>query len=140
MAKITPEQLAKSGTEQAIQTAFFAALADHRAAHPEFKWVHAIPNGGERNIAVASRMKASGARKGVWDVCLPFPRGGHPFGYIEFKVPAVRNHANGGCSDEQVEFGKAMAAHGAWLRVAYGWEEALAMALAYAGMPAPGQG
>lgn len=138
MAKITPEQLAKSGTEQALQTAFFAALADLRGDHPESKWVHAIPNGGERNIAVASRMKASGARKGVWDVCLPFPRGGHPFGYIEFKVPDVKGHKNGGCSDEQVEFGNAMAAQGAYLRVVYGWEEGLAAVVAYLYMPKPG--
>ncbi len=140
MAKITPEQLAKSGTEQALQTAYFAALADLRPQHPCLEWAHAIPNGGERNIAVASRMKASGARSGVWDVCLPFPRGGHPFAYIEFKVPAVRGHKNGGCSDEQVKFGNAMAAHGAFLRVVYGWEEALKATLDYLAMPAPGQG
>lgn len=140
MARITPEQLARSGDEQAIQTALFCALADLRAQHPELKWVHSIPNGGERNAIVASRMKASGLRKGVWDICLPFPRGPHPFGYIEMKVAKVKNHANGGLADEQVDFGNFIASQGAYMRVCYGWEPALAAILAYLAMPKPGQG
>lgn len=137
MSRITPEQLAKSGTEQAIQTAFFCALADLRAAHPETKWIYAVPNGGKRDQVTASRMKAAGVRAGVWDVHLPFPRGRHPFGYIEFKVAAERNHKHGGLSPEQIEFGDAMHAQGAFLRAAYGWEEALGFVRDYLALPPP---
>lgn len=99
---ITPEQLAKSGSEAAHQTALFAwaavacthgfEVANDRAkngakmgAHelkkgvPELKWLHHIPNGGSRGDNAESRairggqLKAQGVRVGVADLFLPVP-------------------------------------------------------------------
>ena len=41
--------------------------------HPELKLLFAIPNGGQRNIVVATRMKAEGVKSGVPDVFLAVP-------------------------------------------------------------------
>src|ERR1043166_9911283 len=38
------------------------------------KWLHAIPNGGERTARTAALLKAEGVRKGGADVFLPVPR------------------------------------------------------------------
>jgi hypothetical protein len=126
MARITPEQLAKPGTELAIQTAAFCALADLANQRPELKpyldLVQAIPLGGERNQIVASRMRMSGTKKGAWDIMLPFPSGPYHMGWIEVKKPEHQTHKNGGLSDEQIAFGKAMYGHGNFTAVAYSWE------------------
>lgn len=120
---VTPDQLvAKSKTEHSIQAAFFAWLAIVK--YPSTKWIHAIPNGGERNPIVAGKMKAEGARTGVWDVFVPVPRGGYHGLYIEFKRPEHRNHKNGGLTDKQVEFGEFAVAEGYKMRMAYTWREA----------------
>lgn len=120
---ITPNKLVeKSSTEHSIQTAFFAALAIVKL--PNTKWIHAIPNGGERNQIVAGKMKAEGARKGVWDVFVPLKRKGYAGLYIEFKVPERRGHKAGGLSAEQIEFGKHCLAQGYHMELCYTWQEA----------------
>jgi len=90
---MTPEQLAKSGTEHAEQTALFcwaAMAANHgfitadimesytanafraNTPVPELKWLHAIPNAGARgNKVAASQLKAEGVKAGVADILLP---------------------------------------------------------------------
>ena len=97
---MTPEQLAKSGSEHAEQMALFAwanmaarlgfeAADDMRAygtgargAEPSFplrpvpslRWLHAIPNAGARsNKVAAAQLKAEGVKAGVADVFLPVP-------------------------------------------------------------------
>lgn len=123
MSRMTPDQLvAKSTTEHSIQTAFFAGLS--LAKLPGTKWVHAVPNGGERNAIVAGKMKAEGARKGVWDVFVPLRRHGFCGLYIEFKVPERRGHKHGGLSDEQVEFGLHCHGEGFLMKPCYTWREA----------------
>lgn len=117
---MTPQQLAKSGTEHGEQAALFcwAAVAHlngfESAAEwlkgknyspqirfnpkpvPELKWLHAIPNGGSRGDTAKSRaiaggmMKAEGVKKGVADVCLPVKRGEYSGLYIEMKRPSER--------------------------------------------------
>jgi hypothetical protein len=97
---VTPDQLAKSGSEHGEQRALFAWLAwaelygfeaawDDRTyagtwepglvtyAVPELRWCHAIPNGGSRGDDKRSRaiqggkLKAEGVKPGVLDVFLP---------------------------------------------------------------------
>lgn len=98
---MNPEQLAKSGTEHAEQTALFcwAAMATHFGFEcaddmrnyagpqkytpasdritpvPELRWLHAIPNAGARgNKVAASQLKAEGVKAGVADILLPVRR------------------------------------------------------------------
>ena len=68
------------------QVALFrwAAAAEH--AFPELSRMHAVPNGGQRNILTAARIKAEGARAGVWDIFLPVARAGYHGMYIEMKA------------------------------------------------------
>lgn len=113
---MTPDQLAKSGSEHGIQSALFlwAAVAqNHGFAYadafaeggaaalqgspkigvPELQWLHAIPNGGSRGDDEKSRairggqMKAEGVRDGVADIFWPIARFPYHGLYIEMKTP-----------------------------------------------------
>ncbi|MDA3821238.1 MAG: VRR-NUC domain-containing protein [Bacteroidales bacterium] len=56
-----------------------------RSTCPEIRWLHHIPNGGARNIAVASKLKLEGVESGVLDLFLPVKRHGNSGLYIEMK-------------------------------------------------------
>ena len=47
--------------------------------------LYAVPNGGNRNIVTARKLKAEGVKPGVPDVCLPVPRGDYHGLYVEMK-------------------------------------------------------
>ena len=132
---ISPEQIAKTGTESGHQRAFFSVLPRYWHDYPMLKWMHAIPNGGDRNMAVASNMKAEGVRAGVPDVCLPVARGGYHALYVEFKKPTRRREKNGGLSDVQLIFKNALTELGNCVIVVYTWEEALSVTLKYLELP-----
>ena len=132
---MTPEQLAKPGSEAAHQMALFcwAALPKNVERWPELKWLHHIPNGGSRGDTERSRkieggkMKAQGVKKGVADLCLPVRRGEWSGLYIEMKKPAEkpkREGSKGGVSDDQAEFGAFVQSQGFGWCVCYSWEEA----------------
>lgn len=78
-------------SEHQIQKAYF----DWARLHPEAKRAYAIPNGGHRNVVVASKLKAEGVRRGVLDVHLPIPRGGCAGFWLELK------HGKNNLSPEQ---------------------------------------
>lgn len=131
--KITPELLAAAGTEQSLQSAYFCWLTPLTFA-PGFellKLIHAVPSGGERAQVVGTMMKGAGVRKGVWDICLAFPRGRHHMGYIEMKRPVYRNRKAQGLSQDQIAFGKAQLACGNYMQVAFDWTEARDFTMAY---------
>lgn len=48
-------------------------------------FMHAIPNGGKRNIKTANDLKAEGVKAGVPDISLPYPTSRHHGLYIELK-------------------------------------------------------
>lgn len=139
--KITPEDLAKSGTEDGHQAAVFCWSASMWAQYPQLKWLHAIPNGGSRHIAEATKMVAAGTRSGVWDIFLPAPMRQRydsvaPDGswhglYIEMKELERRNHKNGGLSEDQITFGRYAEEMGYFCAVCYTWEEARDVILKY---------
>lgn len=126
---MTPEQLAKSGTEDGHQAALFCKAAMEQARYPELRWLHAIPNGGQRNKVTAARMKTTGTRAGVLDIFLPVPindaTGRQFFGlYIEMKKPGFENRKNGGMSEKQVKFKQHAVFWGYAVVTCYSWLEA----------------
>src|SRR5262245_6281492 len=140
-AVITPELLAAAGTEQALQSAYFCWLTPLATGGeniaPDYdllRLIHAVPSGGQRAMIVATLMKGAGVRKGVWDICLPFPRGTHHMGYIEMKRPKYRHQSKQGLTPEQITFGKAQLKLGNYLRVAFDWTEARDFTLEYLGL------
>lgn len=133
--KITPEQLAASGTEDGNQAALFCWAADNVDNYPPLKWLHAIPNGGQRHIAEATKLVATGTRSGVLDTFLPWPVRLHQQTYdiwekvycgcyIEMKKEKYRNSRDGGCTKEQLEFIAYASSAGYYCKVCYTWEEA----------------
>jgi hypothetical protein len=133
-----PEQLA-GDSEHSQQVALFAWAALNFRNDARLRLLFAIPNGGERNKIVASRMKAEGVRAGVPDLLLPVPGYEVPgddtpkwYGlFIEMKKPAARlkreaKHKwdTGGVSDEQVIWLNALEAQGYKVAVCYSWYEA----------------
>ena len=117
---LNPAQIAKSGTEQAEQTALFAwaALPEIRKVHPELEWMFAIPNGGTRDKIEAGRLKAAGVRAGVWDIFLPAARRSFHGAFIEMKV------GKNSTSDKQDDFRRYFQWAGYFGIVCYSWEDA----------------
>lgn len=72
-------------TEHQEQVALFEWAAWMEKQIPELHLMHAIPNGGKRDIRTAARLKDEGVKPGVPDICLPVPRGGKHGLYIELK-------------------------------------------------------
>lgn len=72
-------------TEDAEQEQLFLWARYEEHAIPELRWMFAIPNGGLRSKVTAARMKATGTRPGVPDICLPVARGKFHGMYIEMK-------------------------------------------------------
>ncbi|MHC4621848.1 MAG: VRR-NUC domain-containing protein [Planctomycetota bacterium] len=73
-------------SEHGEQCALFewAALRINQGVEP-LKWMYAIPNGGHRHKATAAKLKAEGVKRGVPDICLPYPAQGYHGLYIEMK-------------------------------------------------------
>jgi len=121
---LTPEELARPGTEQANQIALFAWASTAQAIYPQLRWLHAIPN------ANSHRMVAEGVRSGISDIYLPYPKFDNDIEcwyhglYIEMKTEKRRNQKNGGLSDDQIEFIDYAERVGYKCEVCYSWEEA----------------
>lgn len=96
---------------------------------PELRLLHAIPNGGKRDIRTAAMLKAEGVKPGVPDICLPVPRGGKHGLYIELK-----RRKGGTVSEAQQAWIRALVAQGFVCAVCHGAEEAKNEILAYMAM------
>src|SRR5687767_5498767 len=96
--KVTPEQLAASGSEDGHQMALFCWAAGAAPQYPALAFLFAIPNGGSRHIVEATKMVATGLRSGVPDVFLPYPFANAMYAgcFIEMKASKRRNHKDGG--------------------------------------------
>ncbi len=116
----TPEQLAKSGTEAAHQTALFcwAALPEAIKAYPLLKLLFHIPNGGTRNKVEAGHLKAQGVKAGVLDLFLPVSKGRYHGLWIELKVGKNKT------SPEQDQWIADLNEQGYAVSVCYSWVEA----------------
>lgn len=100
----------------------------HEPAHPALRLFYAVPNGGDRNKAVAGKMKAEGQRPGVPDYALPVARAGFHGLYIELKS------LTGYASREQKEWIEALRAEGYRAEVCRGWEKAWEVLRDYLGI------
>lgn len=144
---MTPDKLAKSGSEHGHQTALFAFVAMARLrgwawawawANDEpcdftsppvlaLEWFHAIHNQGHGDAIRGARAKAEGVRKGVADTFLPWPSANCAGLYIEMKKPSEKpksQTAKGGLSEDQSKFAEYAKSVGyAWV-VCYSWREA----------------
>lgn len=122
---MTPQQIAKSGSEHAEQSALFAWCAMLVSREPVLKLLFAIPNGGSRGDDVKARkirgaiLKAEGVKPGVPDVCLPVQRRGYAGLYIEMKK------VKGGVySDAQRQWKTDLTLQGYFVGWCPGWEDA----------------
>lgn len=114
-----PEDLAKPNTEHAHQVAVFCWSSQNVERFPSLKWLYAIPNGGERNIIVAGRLRAEGVKSGVSDICLPAARRGYFGLYVELKKPGGKE------SKEQKEFGAFLKTENYLYRCCTDWKQAV---------------
>ncbi len=118
---ITPEQLAKAGTEHSHQCALFCWAA----IIPELRTMFAIPNGEQRSAVTGARLKAAGVKAGVPDIFLPVARNGKHGLWIELKT------IKGVVSEKQSEWLEQLAQQGYATRVCFGWEMARDCLLEY---------
>lgn len=124
---IQPQDIAKD-SEHSHQTALFAWAALSMGKYPQLRWMFAIPNGGLRDMRTAVNLKAEGVKAGVPDVMLPCASASefkvrYAGCFIEMKKEMYRNHKNGGCSDEQIEWiVKLREIY--YVTICYSWEEA----------------
>jgi hypothetical protein len=72
--------------EHKEQTDLFRLAQFHEGAHPELALLFAIPNGGQRHVLVAKKLKDEGVKAGVPDIMLPVARGEHHGFFGEMKV------------------------------------------------------
>lgn len=94
------------------------SLAHQQFGIPE-QLLFAIPNGGHRNIIVASKLKSEGVRPGVPDLFLAVSRHGIHGLFIEMKKPK-----GGRVSQKQFETMELLAEQGYKWAVCHGWIEA----------------
>ena len=75
------------GSEHAEQCAVIAwwFYTGHKRYNAHINDLFAIPNGGDRNMLVAVKLKAEGVRAGVLDLFLTIPCGNHHGLFIEMK-------------------------------------------------------
>jgi len=105
-------------SEHAEQVALFQWAHHQRGRHPELDLLFAIPNGGARHPAVAGKLKAEGVKRGVPDLFLPVPRGGHHGLFIELKVGPNKP------TPDQEGWLESLTLQGYAVCVCWGWEAA----------------
>lgn len=94
------------------------SLSCHKYGLDE-RLLFAIPNGGERNVIVAARLKAEGVRAGVPDLFLACAHSTYHGLFIEMKKPK-----GGRVSDNQKSFIELLKERGYATAVCRGWSEA----------------
>jgi len=112
-------------SEHDEQVALFKWAAIREGEIPELRYLFAIPNGGHRHIAVATRMKEEGVKPGVPDLCLPVSCGSHHGLYVEMKA------AGGRVRPIQQEWHAFLRIQGYCVKVAFDWMQARDVILAY---------
>ena len=94
-----------------------AAVFDWARHIPALRYLHAIPNGGNRDPREAARLKRQGVKPGISDIFLPVPKGKYHGLYIEMK--RAKKNGRAYPSQDQKDF------------MAYAREQGYAVALCY---------
>lgn len=92
---------------------------------PELDCLFAIPNGGQRHIAVAAKLKREGVRAGVPDIFVALARGGYHGLFLEMKF------GKGRLSDKQIIWLERLHLNNYKTIVAHGFIEARFEILSY---------
>lgn len=109
--------------EHDIQVTLFQWADLMRHQYPDLEGMFAIPNGGQRNIITATRLKAEGVKAGVPDIFLPAPRVGSAGLFVEMK------RKTGTESPRQEEWRRYLTAQGYTSIVCHSLDEAVAAIL-----------
>lgn len=136
---ISPERLAKSGSEHGHQKAVFCWLAHCAGWYEPFKWAFAIGNGGSRGDTEQSRkiaggmMKAEGVKCGVPDFMIPEPRFHRELNAMFAGLWIEMKDATGGDggSEYQHEYIARLNEVGYAAQICNGWKEAIAAIVRY---------
>jgi len=112
-------------SEHSDQVALFAKAKWEERNHPELKNMFAIPNGGARHKAVASKLKREGVKAGVPDIFLAHPKGSYAGLWIEMKYGKNKT------IPKQREWLRALSDSGYQTEVCYGVDEAWQVILDY---------
>ena len=126
-----PEKLAENNSENGHQAALFCWASMNIEKYPELKWLFAIPNGDLRNPIVANRLKSTGVKPGIPDICLLVRRGDYTALWIELKRPAGNGKRAGILSDKQREWLFQASRCGHKAVVCFGWEHAVSIIIQY---------
>ena len=106
-------------TEAQEQKALFEWANLQVRRYPALELLHAIPNGGSRNLIEAKHLKEQGVKAGIPDICLPVPSRHHTALYIELK-----RRKGGRVSEAQKKVMFKLKKYGNMAVVCYGWEQA----------------
>lgn len=123
---ITPEVLAKSGTEHGAQAALFCWISLNLDLYPELERLFHIQNASANRSA-----KIVGVKAGVPDLFLPVRRGQYSGLFIELKRPNKIGKKNGVVSKDQKEWIAHLQLQGFGATVCIGWEAARDMIIQY---------
>lgn len=116
-------------SEHQLQCAFFEWAKLQACKYPDLAKLYAIPNGGLRNVIVASKLKKEGVRAGIPDIHMPVARNGFIGLWIEMKIKPNK------CTPAQVDRIAQLRLDGHYVVVCYGLDEAIQAALGYLKAP-----
>lgn len=120
-------------SEHVEQRTLFRWAAAQYVAHPELRWLYAIPNGGLRSKATAGKLKAEGVKPGYPDIGLDLARAGFHGLRIELKRREGAQLRPG-----QSAWGRHLTEVGYYWTCRDGWEQARDALLWYLALPRPG--
>jgi hypothetical protein len=119
MAKRPFRTFRKALPEHAEQVKVIVWARWNEGRYPCLKWLHAIPNGGKRDVVVAIKLKAEGVKPGVSDLFLPYPVAPYAGLYVEMKAK------DGSLSEAQADFLEYANSVGYAAAVCFGSDEAI---------------
>lgn len=121
--------MVQATTEEVEQITLFRWAEFAQQQYPELELMYHVPNEGKRSRIAGARMKQSGLKSGVPDICLPTAHGGYIGLYIEMKVRPNKPTEN------QKRWLRALRSAGHCTAVCYGWEEARQLIEEYLKLP-----